>query len=234
MTKPAIILHQFEISPFCDKVRRILHVKGLAYSIDEIRVSQAGRVRRLSPAGKLPAMSYDGVVVADSTTIADFLEERHPDPPLTPADPAQAGLMRILEDWADEALYFLELTMRLTWDTNAPHVMPRLLAAEPAFLRAALSRPVKTALQGVSRTQGVGRKPRDAFLQDLDHLLDSLAALLNGRDWLVGEKLSRADIAVFAQLACIRETQEGGPRITQRLGLANWMARVDAATAPRN
>ena len=38
-------LYQFEISPFCDKVRRILNVKGQRYTIREVKISEAGRLR---------------------------------------------------------------------------------------------------------------------------------------------------------------------------------------------
>jgi glutathione S-transferase len=33
-----ITLHQYEISPFCDKARRVLHAKGVDYRIEEVSV----------------------------------------------------------------------------------------------------------------------------------------------------------------------------------------------------
>ena len=66
-----MILHQFEVSPYCDKVRRILHWKRLPYQINEVPLARALRaVRRINPAGKLPCLEDGGRVIADSTDIA--------------------------------------------------------------------------------------------------------------------------------------------------------------------
>jgi glutathione S-transferase len=79
-----LTLHQFEISPFCDKIRRVLNVKRIPYQTREVGLleSQMG-YRKLNPIGKVPTIvDDDGTVVADSTDIAYYLEERHPAPPL--------------------------------------------------------------------------------------------------------------------------------------------------------
>jgi glutathione S-transferase len=41
----------------------------------------------------------DGEVVSDSTAIVEWLEERFPDPPLLPGDPARRAEVRIFVDW---------------------------------------------------------------------------------------------------------------------------------------
>ena len=58
-----------------------------------------------------------------------------------------------------------------------------------------------------------------------------LDTLLAGRDWLVGSEISLADIAVFAQMYCIRGADEGAKLIEARPAVAAWMERVDRATA---
>ena len=85
-----ITLHQFQISPFCDKVRRILHWKRLDYRIQEVPLARALSVRRINPIGKLPCLEHDGRFVADSTDIAYYLEEKFPEPPILPKDPLAA------------------------------------------------------------------------------------------------------------------------------------------------
>jgi glutathione S-transferase len=47
----------------------------------------------------------DDVVVYDSTVILEYLEDRHPDPPLRPRDPAGRARCRRLELEADEVLF---------------------------------------------------------------------------------------------------------------------------------
>ena len=91
-----IRLHQFATSPFCDKIRRVLHVKGEPYEVVEVPVSETPSVRKLNPKGKLPVLEHDGRVVADSTDIAHYLEEAFPEPalvpgPVSPHRPLAAG-----------------------------------------------------------------------------------------------------------------------------------------------
>jgi maleylpyruvate isomerase len=40
-----------------------------------------------------------GEVVCDSPKIIDWIDERHPDPPLLPADPARRAEVRVFVDW---------------------------------------------------------------------------------------------------------------------------------------
>jgi glutathione S-transferase len=226
-----ITLYQFEISPFCDKIRRALHWKGQPYQIREISIRESlTELKKINPAGKLPCLEHHGRFVADSTEIIHYLEETWPDPPLLPEDPAQLALCHLLEDWADESLYFYEMRLRFTLSHNAQRWIPELLAHDGFAVRTVGPCLVPRAMSSVLDKQGVGRKPLDAVLRDVQRHLDAVSNLLGERDWLVGEALSLADIAVFAQLHCIRGTDEGGKLIGNRAGLSAWMERVDRAT----
>ncbi len=231
-----IRLHQFEISPFCDKIRRILHVKGLAYEVREVPLSQAlTAVKKVNPIGKLPCLEHDGRFVADSTDIAHYLEERFPEPPLVPRDPKLRALCHVLEDWADESLYFYEMRLRFTLAHNAARHVPALTAHDPGWMKTAARFVVPSLMRGVLSRQGLGRKPVAMVVRDLERHADAVAGLLGEGDWLVGDSLTLADLSVFAELACIRDTEEGGKVVGARPAVAAWMARVDGATAkPRS
>ncbi|MGH7916807.1 MAG: glutathione S-transferase family protein, partial [Candidatus Binataceae bacterium] len=57
------------------------------------------------PLGKVPYIDDDGVTIFDSTVINEYLEERYPHPPLLPHnDPIARAKVRMLEQFADEAL----------------------------------------------------------------------------------------------------------------------------------
>jgi len=228
-----ITLYQFEISPFCDKVRRVLHVKGQPYEVREIPVSQSLRqVPRENAIGKLPCLDHDGHRVADSTDIVLYLEEKFPTPALLPSDPGERGLCLLLEDWADESLYFYEMTLRFTIPHNARRFVPQLVAYDPGWFQRVAEVAVPWLMRRVTRSQGVGRKPRDMLLRDVERQVGSLAGLLGDDEWLVGRHLSVADIAVFAQLACIRASDEGAKLVEARPEVAAWMERVERATVP--
>ena len=229
-----IVLHQFEISPFCDKIRRILHVKGEPYEVREVPPSRAvTEVRRINRIGKLPTLEVDGRVVADSTEIAYYLEERFPDPPLLPKHPLERALVHVLEDWADESLYFYEMTLRFTLPHNRRRWLPELLKYEAPWFQRVAPFVMPMVLRSRVRTQGIGRKPIEAIVADVERHVRAVDGLVSDGQWLVGSALSLADIAVFVQFFCIRGSDEGARIIAALPRVGAWMERVDAATQPR-
>jgi glutathione S-transferase len=229
-----ILLYQFEASPFCDKIRRILHTKHVPYTVHNVPLSQtATKLRRINPIGKVPCIDDGGRILADSTDIAYHLEERFPLPSLIPASPRERALCHMLEDWADESLYFYEVRMRLTFSSNAPRTIELLTRDEPGIVRTLAPIVIPAMMKNITRQQGIGRKPEEWVVRDLERHADALLGWLDGREWLVGEALSLADIAVFAQMFCIRSTVEGGRVVSARPGLASWMDRVDTATSTK-
>lgn len=227
-----IVLHQLEESPFCDKIRRALNWKRIAYTIHEVPLLEAlTTYKKVNPIGKVPALEIDGRVLADSTDIAYYLDERWPERPLVPRDPAERALCHFLEDWADESLYFYEMRLRFTFPRNRARWIAALLAHDNRVMRAVGGPMVGSSVARACRVQGVGRKPEEMVLRDVDRHLDALAAWLAGKSWLVGGGLCLADLAVFAQLRCIDCAEEGHARIEARPIVREWMARVAEATS---
>jgi glutathione S-transferase len=100
-----------KLSPFSAKVRIALAEKRLACEMLEVPWSRKTlwgpkppEFLAVSPHGKVPVLVDGGVVVYDSTVICEYLEDRHPEPPLFPADAASRARCRQLEDEADTAM----------------------------------------------------------------------------------------------------------------------------------
>lgn len=225
-------LYQYEMSPFCDKVRRVLHVKGVDYRVQEVTIRETlgGRLKELSPAGKLPVLDIEGERIADSTDICRFLEARFPEPRLVPADLREQALLHFIEDWADESLYFFAMHLRFTVTHNAERWVPEAGKHDGSFFRRIARLAMPREVLKVTRAQGTGRKPMDVLKRDLDRHLQMINQWLGDRAWLVGDNLSLADIAVFVQLDCIAGTVEGQDLMRGYDGLRDWMLRVDRAT----
>jgi len=88
--------------PFSTNVERItlaLAYKGL--DVEHVEVDSADRaaVQEVSGQELVPVLVDDGRVLGDSTTILEYLEERYPDPPLYPTDPAQRAEVTVFIDW---------------------------------------------------------------------------------------------------------------------------------------
>jgi len=227
-----LTLYQFEISPFCDKIRRVLNWKGQPYEVREVSLQEAmtpGRKR--SPTGKLPCLEHHGRMIEDSTDIAHYVEATWPDPPLFPEDPAQRALCHVLEDWADESLYFYEMRLRFTLPHNAERWVPEMTAHDNAAIRRLGPLLLPRVFRSALGQQGIGRKPLDSVLRDVQRHVEAVTQLLGERDWLVGDAITLADIAVFAQLYCIAGAEEGAKMIEARPSVAAWMQRTDRATS---
>jgi glutathione S-transferase len=88
--------------PFSTNVERValaLGHKGLEVEWVEVEPADRTPVRDVSGQDLVPVLVDDGNVVSDSTRILEYLEERHPDPPLYPADPARRAEVRLFVDW---------------------------------------------------------------------------------------------------------------------------------------
>jgi len=227
-----ITLYQFEVSPFCDKIRRVLHWKKQPYEVHDVSLWQAvTQLRRLNPVGKLPCLEHDGRFLADSSDIALYLDERFPTPPLLPTDPVQRAWCHVLEDWADESLYFYEMRLRFGTKENARRWLPVLAAHDAAPLRVLAKRILPRVFAVRLGQQGIGRKSLASVLADLERHVGAVSSLLENQDFLVGDALTLADISVFAQFVCIRGADEGAAAIEKAPGVVRWMARIDEATA---
>jgi glutathione S-transferase len=137
----------------------------------------------------------------------------------------------VLEDWADESLYFYEMTLRFTVRHNAERFIPMLLANDPPWLRPVAERAVRPMIRMAARSQGVGRKSHEQLRTDVRRHVEAIEGLLGGGDWLLGKRLTLADIAVFAQMTCIAMTDEGQDILDDHEPVAHWLARVDETTA---
>lgn len=229
------ILYQYELSPFCDKVRRALNLKGIAYRTEEISLLDTlrGRLKQLSPAAKVPVLVIDGETLSDSTDIIHWLEARYPEPRLTPANTKEQALVHFLEDWADESLYFHEMHLRFTLPHNARRWVAEVTAHDNTIIKHIAKVAVPLTMRKTTEAQGTGRKPLAALLRDLDRHLLMLEQWLDGREWLVGDRLTLADLAVYAQLFCIAGALEGQDLLQRHAGVQAWMTRVDRASRQR-
>ena len=136
-----------------------------------------------------------------------------------------------LEDWADESLYFYEMCMRFTFPHNAERWMPELLKHDSGVMRTLASWLFPRHTNKQLDAQGTGRKGRERVAQEAASHIAAVGDYLGDNDWLVGGALTNADIAVFAQLDCLRGTEEGATQIESLPAVQAWMQRVDEATA---
>ena len=93
-------LHGFFRSGTSHRLRIALNLKGLSYEtvpVDLRREQHLGDAyRALNPQGLVPTLEADGRVLTQSPAIIEWLEERHPEPPLLPRNPDARARVRAL------------------------------------------------------------------------------------------------------------------------------------------
>lgn len=99
------ILHDNPFSPFARKVRMVLHLKQLAFrSLDALALRELPALRAVNPRGEVPVLVDDGLVVVNSSDIVAYLDHRHPEPAVLPADAPARVAARGWERLADTEL----------------------------------------------------------------------------------------------------------------------------------
>jgi len=90
--------------PFCARVRIQLAEKGIGYDPHEIDLDdRPAWLYEKNPAGRVPVLEEDGgFILPESRVIMEYLEERFPEPPLLPADPAERALVRLAFERFDD------------------------------------------------------------------------------------------------------------------------------------
>jgi glutathione S-transferase len=141
-------------------------------------------------------------VVQDSTQIINFLEQRFPNPPLTPADPDQAKEAIEWEEYLDEEIgvtlrrwfYFHTLSDR----RRAMRFLCREASGAQRLLFGFAFAPIRRAMIEMMDIHPEPAKDAERrFLIALDKLDSALAH----RAFLVGDRFSRADLTACALLS---------------------------------
>lgn len=82
------------------RVRIALNFKGLAYEPALVNLAKRehheAAYRGVNPQGLVPALEDEGKRLIQSLAIMEYLEERHPEPPLLPTDPLDRAYVRAL------------------------------------------------------------------------------------------------------------------------------------------
>ncbi len=228
----AIILYGNRLSPFVEKVYRGLMLKQIPFQQHEPH--GPFDLRRNNPTtGKMPALDLNGQRLFDSTFILRALDEFKPEPSLLSANSQIAAQQQLLEDWADESLYWYGMVLRWNIPANAARTISLLCKELPPILRPLLKLTAPRFVASQTRAQGMGRLPLNVLLRELDGHLTNLVRLLGDAPFFFGvSQPSIADLAIFGQLGFLHSsvTPEGIVAVEKHPQLLEFCQRLDAMT----
>ncbi|MGE3774729.1 MAG: glutathione S-transferase family protein [Gammaproteobacteria bacterium] len=204
------ILHHYPLSPFAEKVRRVLAYKRLPWrAVEQPIMAPKPHLTPLTGGyRRIPVLQLGADVYCDTALILRVLERLQPAPAIFP--PALAGLARVVEDWADHRFFFqaVPAVVVALIDQLPPGFLADRADMTPAFTREAL-------IAGAPHAHA-------QFLQSLDRL----EGQLDHGDYLLGDRFTAADAACFHP---IWFQQHGGQlfdAVRARPALWRWYERI--------
>ncbi len=197
-----MILYQFPLSHYCEKVRWALDYKNIPFQKHNLIPGVHLLVtKRLAPKTSVPILVDGKKVIQDSTRIIDYLDENYPEVSMTPSNENLKKEALELEEYFDKNvgvhlrrfIYFYVLEDR-------PLVISALLKNAPWYgppLYAAFFPLIKKLMK---KTMNIYEKPTQDSIRILDEAIDFLNQKISKQEFLVGNKFSRADLAACALL----------------------------------
>ena len=172
-----MIVYGSVVSPFVRKLLGYLGEKGLEFELKGVGLGDPDPgFKAASPLGKMPAMDDNGFLLADSSAIIHYLEAKHPEPALIPSDPEERGRVIWWDEFGDTV--FAACSGKMFFNRI---VAPRFLGREGDLAAAA-----------------------EAEGQELPKLLDYLESAIPTSGFLVGDRMTLADLAAVSPLMNVR------------------------------
>jgi len=166
-----ITIHGSSVSPFVRKTLVCLMEKEIEYELNPISPFPPPESHlKISPLGKIPAMTDGDLAIPDSSAICGYLEKKFPNPALYPEDAGDYGRALWYEDWADNELP--KATASLFFNRVAVRMMKR----EPDEV---LIQKILTTVQ--------------------PPIFDYIESDIGDKTFLLGDRFSIADIAITCQ-----------------------------------
>ena len=189
------------IGPNPRTVRMFMAEKGIELPLETVDLMSAANRRppytEKNPAGQLPCLELDdGTHLAEITAICEYLEEKHPEPPLIGRTPEQRAVTRM---W----------TRRI--DLNIVEPMANGFRYGEGL--ALFKERIHVIPQAADDLKAIAREK-----------LAWLDGLMEGNDWICGSRFTLADVFLFAFADFGRTV--GQPLDAKLAWLPGWFERV--------
>ena len=210
-----IILHGYPLSPFSEKIRLALGLKGIPYRSVTVPVWMpkpdllplTGGYRRA------PVMQVGSDIYCDTLLILRTIERLHPEPSLYPGD--SAGLASAIGWWAEKFTFMPAVC--LVTSLVGEHFPAELIEERKPFFGVDLSK------AATLKDQPLNRQRLHAHLHWLGQMLE------DGRPFLLGGAPGAADLAAYHPIwFALKNGGEAADSMLPMAPLRAWYARVQA------
>ena len=228
-----LVLYNAPQSTCSQRVRFTMNAKALAF--EEVRLDLfAGDQLEpdylaLNPNGVVPTLVDDGAAIIDSSVILEYLDEVFPEPvSFTPEDPLSRARMRAMIQFINEVP-----TPAIRVPSYNLAFLPHFREmSEEEFVALAQSKPLrKEFLLAMGRT-GFSEKDMNQALDRLGRAVERMDSWIaaSGGPWLMGARLTLADIAVMPVIVRMDDINLDGSWAA-RPAIARWLELIRAEPA---
>jgi glutathione S-transferase len=214
-----LILHQYQLSPFSEKVRRVLAFKRLAWK--SVRAPAVMPKPDLIPLTggyrKIPVLQVANHVYCDTARICQLLEARQPAPTLYPTPLAAS-----FAEWADSALFESSVPMIMR-PTRFDDLIAWLTPQEQQTMLEDRKAMRKDALR-------LAPGPK-TMVANFAVYLQRFEAALQRSEYLLGSEPCIADFSVYHSLWIVSRTAPEKLAGFARVGA--WMERIAGLPDPK-
>lgn len=198
----SVELYHFWSSVCSVRCRMALEEKGVQWTSRYIDLFNFDQMKpdylAINPGGVVPTLVHNGEPVTESTIINEYVDDAFDGPALTPADPLQAARMReFIRQCEDDFDAIVKLTA-------VKYLIPKLRNrwSDEELTKQAERRPLQfyKDIHGRALRGEIGPDELAGAMAKIAGLLDRLEKTLEGRDWIAGDNLSLADIAIAPYL----------------------------------
>lgn len=210
-----IILHQYDFSPFSEKVRLAFGVKGMEWHAVDVPIAmpKPDLMPLTNGYRRAPVLQIGADIYCDTLLILREIERRRPEPSLYPG--GQHGLAHALSYWVERSTFVPAAA--LATSVIGDQLPTEFIEERKAFMN-----------QDFSKEASLRERPLN--LQRLHAHLSWLGQMLGeGRPFLLGDLPSAADLSAYHPLWFARKN--GGPTVEAALPLEpllGWMDRIAA------
>jgi len=200
-----LILYQFPISHYCEKIRWALDYKAIEYSIVNLMPGAHIKIiRSMAPKTEVPLVQAGNEIIQGSATIISSLDEHFPQQPLTPADEKAKAQTLEWEAYVDEQVGpYLRLFYYHYYLERPDLLVPLLVHGQPWYKRSWFRLIYPRVRDTIRRFLHISDRTAEIALKKLQRAIEKLADQYQQHDFLVGDQFSRADLAAAAMLAPI-------------------------------
>jgi glutathione S-transferase len=205
-----INLYQYPISPFSEKVRRVLTYKHLKWHPIDCHYENKANLLAVTNGAwtRVPVLEWDGEVVYNSADIIKWLDRKIPANRVIPDD--ASGVLEIIDHWADNVFFMPVLFLTI----------PDLLdAAGDAKLTANREKLIGLTTAQMRERQGPMREQLAGYMRMID---DQLA----DKDFFLGKDFTMADASLYHPLFFLALNPSNFSMVEDFGNLGRWYKRI--------